>query len=153
MASRSASAPPSEHDVVVVGAGYSGLSAACYAARAGKKVLLLENLPTAGGRNQQFSIEGFTFERGPSWLWMKDVHEQFYRDMGRNMEDLSAPRVPPGHPSALVHNYRGTEVVQILRLWHFYVTSIDVTFMLCAFCCLLFAVCCGCVLFPVSCIL
>ena len=73
--------------VVVVGAGYAGLTAACHLAKAGHEVVVLEKANEAGGRNRQFVVDGFTFESGPSWLWMKDVHEAFYKAMDRRMED------------------------------------------------------------------
>ncbi|RCG29438.1 NAD(P)/FAD-dependent oxidoreductase [Sphaerisporangium album] len=40
---------PSQYDAVIVGAGHNGLVAAAYLARAGRRVLVLERLPYAGG--------------------------------------------------------------------------------------------------------
>jgi squalene-associated FAD-dependent desaturase len=46
-------APPA-HDVVVIGAGFAGLSAACVLAEAGARVLVLEARPQLGGRATAF---------------------------------------------------------------------------------------------------
>jgi fumarate reductase flavoprotein subunit len=53
-----ASAVNASADVVVIGAGAAGLSAATYAAQAGKKVILVEKLSILGGTSI-YSIEGF----------------------------------------------------------------------------------------------
>ncbi|HEY9502021.1 MAG TPA: FAD-dependent oxidoreductase, partial [Pyrinomonadaceae bacterium] len=37
------------HDIVIIGGGHNGLVAACYLAKAGLKVLVLERQPTVGG--------------------------------------------------------------------------------------------------------
>lgn len=47
-----------EADVVVVGAGGAGMTAAVFAAKAGKRVILLEKLGVVGGTSN-YSIEGF----------------------------------------------------------------------------------------------
>jgi phytoene dehydrogenase-like protein len=51
-------------DVVVVGGGLAGLTAACYLARAGKQVILFEGAKTLGGRAASQAHEGFIFNRG-----------------------------------------------------------------------------------------
>ena len=75
------------YSVVVVGAGYAGLCAGCTLAHLGYDVTIVDKLGEAGGRNREMCTEeGFRFELGPSWLWMKDVHEEFYRSIGRSLE-------------------------------------------------------------------
>jgi len=49
MTERSTSPSAATHDVVIVGGGHNGLTAAAYLARAGKSVILLERLDDVGG--------------------------------------------------------------------------------------------------------
>ncbi|MDP9403425.1 MAG: FAD-dependent oxidoreductase [Actinomycetota bacterium] len=50
-------------DVVVVGAGHNGLVAACYLARAGRQVLVVEALDRPGGGSRtEERIPGYRFD-------------------------------------------------------------------------------------------
>jgi phytoene dehydrogenase-like protein len=49
MTDRSTPASAATHDIVIVGGGHNGLTAAAYLARAGKSVILLERLEDVGG--------------------------------------------------------------------------------------------------------
>ena len=40
---------PSRYDAIIVGAGHNGLVTACYLARAGRRVLVLERRHVVGG--------------------------------------------------------------------------------------------------------
>lgn len=73
--------------IVVVGSGFSSLSAACYLAKAGNTVHLYEKNSSLGGRARQLKREGFTFDMGPSWYWMPDIFEKFFGDFGKNVSD------------------------------------------------------------------
>jgi len=68
---------------VVIGAGFSGLSAAAYLSAAGNEVHVYEKNATAGGRARQLKTEnGYVFDMGPSWYWMPGVYERFFNDFG-----------------------------------------------------------------------
>lgn len=86
------------NQVIVIGAGVSGLSAAAHLARSGFKVTVLEKNSTPGGRARKFSAEGFTFDMGPSWYWMPDVFEDFFKKFGRNVSDYyTLQRLDPSY--------------------------------------------------------
>jgi phytoene desaturase len=73
----------------VIGAGFSGLSAACYLSVAGHEVHVFEKNAEAGGRARQLKTpEGFVFDMGPSWYWMPGVFEKFFHELGYNVADL-----------------------------------------------------------------
>ncbi|QYS85835.1 phytoene desaturase [Flavobacterium oreochromis] len=73
--------------VVIIGSGFSSLTAACYMAKAGYSVVVVEKNEQLGGRASMIEIEGFKFDMGPSWYWMPDVFERFFTDFGKNVSD------------------------------------------------------------------
>ncbi len=73
--------------VVVIGSGFAGLSAACFMAKAGWRVTVIEKNETPGGRARQLKEAGFTFDMGPSWYWMPDVFEHFFNCFGKKVSD------------------------------------------------------------------
>ena len=84
--------------VIIIGAGFAGLSAACFMAKAGWKVTVIERNATAGGRAKQLKAEGFTFDMGPSWYWMPDVFERFFQQFGKSVKDYySLERLDPSY--------------------------------------------------------
>jgi phytoene desaturase len=74
--------------VTIIGAGISSLSSACFLAKEGYDVTILEKNNTIGGRARQFSTNGFVFDMGPSWYWMPDVFERFYNQFGYTTSDF-----------------------------------------------------------------
>jgi phytoene desaturase len=77
---------PNKH-VVVIGAGFAGLSSATHLAHLGFQVTLLEKNLTPGGRARKFEAEGFVFDMGPSWYWMPDVFESYFAHFGKKPSD------------------------------------------------------------------
>jgi phytoene desaturase len=77
----------SSKNVVVIGAGFAGLSAATHLAHQGYQVTILEKNDTPGGRARKFEAEGFVFDMGPSWYWMPDVFDTYFGHFGKKPAD------------------------------------------------------------------
>ena len=73
--------------IVIIGSGFSSLSASCYLAKLGYDVSVYEKNATVGGRARQLIKEGFTFDIGPSWYWMPDIFDKFFADFGKKTSD------------------------------------------------------------------
>jgi len=73
--------------VIVIGAGFAGLSVATNLADKGYQVTVLEKNNIAGGRARKFEVEGYTFDMGPSWYWMPDVFENYFKRFGKKLSD------------------------------------------------------------------
>lgn len=71
----------------IIGAGFSGLSAACYCAKQGHEVTVFEKHTKTGGRARSFQADNFMFDMGPSWYWMPDIFEKFFADFGKKPSD------------------------------------------------------------------
>lgn len=85
-------------NIIIIGSGFSSMSAACYLAKAGHIVQILEKNSTPGGRARQFKKDGFTFDIGPSWYWMPDVFEKFFGDFDRKVSDYyTLEKLDPGY--------------------------------------------------------
>ncbi len=60
-------------DVLVVGAGVSGLSAAWFLQESGLKVQIIEASDRVGGRTWSPEIAGIPFDLGATWIWDHEV--------------------------------------------------------------------------------
>ncbi len=84
--------------IVVIGSGFSGISAACALAKKGYRVTVVEKNECAGGRASFFKADGFMFDMGPSWYWMPDVFEWFFKEYGSSVaEQYDLIRLDPGY--------------------------------------------------------
>jgi phytoene desaturase len=84
--------------VIVIGAGFAGLSAASFMAKAGWQVTVLEKNAILGGRARQMKAEGFTFDMGPSWYWMPEVFERYFNQFGKKVSDYyTLERLDPSY--------------------------------------------------------
>lgn len=76
-----------EMRVGVIGSGFSGISSACFLAKEGFDVTIFEKNSSPGGRARKFESNGFTFDMGPSWYWMPDVFESFFKQFNKETSD------------------------------------------------------------------
>ncbi len=84
--------------VVIIGAGFAGLAAACCLAKEGMEVVVLEKNSSTGGRARHFSENGFMFDMGPSWYWMPDVFDNFFALFNKKTSDFyELKRLDPGY--------------------------------------------------------
>ncbi len=73
--------------VIIIGSGFSGLSAAVNLAAKGYDVTVLEKNDCPGGRARQWKQDGFIFDMGPSWYWMPEVFSNFFEEHGSSVEE------------------------------------------------------------------
>ncbi|NVO21602.1 MAG: phytoene desaturase [Bacteroidetes bacterium] len=74
-------------NVLIIGAGFSGLASAALLAKEGHQVKVLEKNALAGGRAGILKSDGFVFDTGPSWYWMPDVFERYFAQFGKTPSD------------------------------------------------------------------
>ncbi|MFD2822169.1 phytoene desaturase family protein [Lacinutrix iliipiscaria] len=77
----------SKQKIIIIGSGFSSLSASCYLAKKGYDVTILEKNKTVGGRARQLKKDGFVFDTGPTFYWMPDVFERFFNDFNTSTND------------------------------------------------------------------
>lgn len=76
-----------KRSVLVIGSGFAGLSAATSLADKGFQIKIVEKNTDIGGRARKFSASGFTFDMGPSWYWMPDVFDAYFKKFGKQVSD------------------------------------------------------------------
>ncbi|OVE76572.1 diapolycopene oxygenase, partial [bacterium F11] len=74
-------------NVIVIGAGLGGLSAAISLATEGFQVSVFEKNDKPGGKCNLDKINGFTFDLGPSILTMPHIFKALFDRAGKNMAD------------------------------------------------------------------
>lgn len=74
-------------DILIIGSGFGGLSAAAQLAHAGYRVTVVEKNEQVGGRASVWKKDGYTFDMGPSWYMMPEVFERFFESVGRKASD------------------------------------------------------------------
>ncbi len=75
-------------EVVVIGAGFAGLTASALLAKKGFAVKLIDKNDQTGGRARVWKEQGFVFDMGPSWYWMPEVFENYFALFGKKASDF-----------------------------------------------------------------
>jgi phytoene dehydrogenase-like protein len=78
-------------DVLIVGGGMAGLTAAAYLAKAGLKVLLCEKEKHTGGLVNSFEYEGFVFDGGIRAIEDSGIVFSMLRQLGIEVDFLPNP--------------------------------------------------------------
>jgi phytoene desaturase len=85
--------PAGRANVVVIGAGLGGLSAAAHLRARGHDVVVVERDATPGGRAGLIEEAGFRLDNGPTVLTMPELLAEAYAAVDADMDDL-CPIVP-----------------------------------------------------------
>jgi phytoene dehydrogenase-like protein len=90
------------YDTIIVGGGMAGLTAAAYLARAGKRVLLMEQNRECGGLVNTFEHNGFRFDAGVRALEDAGIIFPMLADLGIQLEFVKSP-VSVGVEGEILH--------------------------------------------------
>lgn len=89
-------------DIIVVGGGIAGLTAALSLAQKGKDVLLIEKNEHCGGLMNSFAKEGFRFEGGARALVNAGLVKPMIKEFGLDIEMLPNP-ITLGIEDSIIH--------------------------------------------------
>ena len=97
------------HDIAIVGAGLSGLSAARLLQHAGADYVVLEAAPRTGGRIVSLGADGAPgpFDLGPSWYW-----PAYQPRMPSLVRELGLRAFPQANAGALLWEESATECIR-----------------------------------------
>lgn len=73
--------------IIVIGSGFGGLSAAIRLAAQGHQVTLLEKRDKPGGKAYVYQAKGFTFDSGPTVLTAPFMFDDLWQAAGKRRED------------------------------------------------------------------
>jgi len=104
-----------KYDVIVVGAGAAGLTAAAYAARAGRSVALIEKQQKLGGLVQSVNRGGFVFDMGLRAIENSGIILPMVAELGLPLRYVRS-RVSVGIAERIITIDSGASLVEYGRL-------------------------------------
>jgi phytoene dehydrogenase-like protein len=108
------------YDVVIVGAGMSGLTSAAYLSKAGYKVLLCEKEKKVGGLVNSFDYHGFTLDGGIRAIENSGIVFPMLKDLGLDIEFAgNAVSIGIGHEVIRIDSKESVKDYQTLLTHHF----------------------------------
>jgi len=100
-----------QKNIIVIGSGFGGLSAAIRLASAGHQVILYEKRDKLGGRAYQYEFNGFKFDGGPTVITAPYLFDELFSLGERNREDYF--KLMPVDPFYKIFDEKG-------RYYHYY---------------------------------
>lgn len=76
-----------KRNIIVIGSGFGGLSAAIRLAAKGHQVKIFEKLDKVGGRAYVFEQDGFKFDAGPTVITAPFMFDDIFAEAGKRRED------------------------------------------------------------------
>ncbi|WP_040741410.1 phytoene desaturase family protein [Nocardia tenerifensis] len=96
------------HRIVIIGAGFAGLSAALYLSGSGRKVIVCEKTSAPGGKAAVFEEKGYRLGYGPSVLTMPELIDAEFAAVGEQTRDWI--ELLPVEPTYRAHFPDGTHI-------------------------------------------
>jgi len=73
--------------IIIVGAGPGGLTSGMILAHRGFKTTIFEKDAVVGGRNKPLTLNGYTFDTGPTFLNLSFILEEMFREAGSDLKN------------------------------------------------------------------
>ena len=96
-------------NIVIIGAGIGGMSAAARLAKAGHQVTIYENSDRAGGKCRTEWFGDYAFDTGPSLLTLPAVYRDLFLKTGKRIEHVL--NIKPVNPAFNYHFSDGSSVL------------------------------------------